>query len=82
MLLLSQESCFWMEACVCQGVGHGVDVSDHLLGGSDLCCWQPFGVYGEGLSLPVHTRAVLMRLRRDNNVRKRSCFGVVIWEWS
>ena len=44
MLLLSQESCFWMEACAWQGVGHGVDASGHLLGGSDLCCWQHFGV--------------------------------------
>ncbi len=26
-------------------------------------------------------RAVCMRLRRDNNIRKRSCFEVVIREW-
>ena len=58
MLLLSQESCFWMESCVWQGVGHGVGVSGHLLGGSYLRCWQPFGVCGEGLSLPVHTSMV------------------------
>ena len=29
MLLFSQESCFWMEACAWQGVGHGVGVSGH-----------------------------------------------------
>ena len=36
--------------------GHGVDASSHLLGGSDLRCWQPFGVLvcGEGPSPPVH----------------------------
>ena len=39
-----------MEACAWQGVGHGVRVSGHLLGGSYLRCWQPFGVRGEGLS--------------------------------
>ena len=39
-----------MEACAWQGVGHGVGVSGHLLGGSDLPCWQPFGVCGERLS--------------------------------
>ena len=49
MLLLSQESCFRMEACAWQGVGHGVGVSGHLLGGSDLRWRQPFGVCGEGL---------------------------------
>ena len=27
MLLLSQESCFWMEACAWQGIGHGADGS-------------------------------------------------------
>ena len=59
MLLLSQESSFWMEACAWQGVGHGVGVSDHLLGGSYLRWRQPFGVCGEGLSPPVHTRRVL-----------------------
>ena len=59
MLLLSQESCFWMEACAWQGVGHGVGVSGHLLGGSDLRWRQPFGVCGEGLSPPVHTSRVL-----------------------
>ena len=32
-----------------------LSVSGHLLGGSDLRCWQPFGVCGEGLSPPVHT---------------------------
>ena len=42
-----------------QDIGHGVGVSGHLLGGSDLHCWQPFGVCGEGLSLPVHTSRVL-----------------------
>ena len=36
MLLLNQESCFWVEACAWQGVGHEVGVSGHLLGGSDL----------------------------------------------
>ena len=36
MLLLSQESCFCMETCAWLGVGHGVGVSGHLLGGSDL----------------------------------------------
>ena len=36
-----------MEACVWQGVCHGVGVSGHLLGGSDLRCWQPFGMWGE-----------------------------------
>ena len=59
MLLLSQESCFWMEACNWQGVGHGVSVSGHLLGCSDLRCWQRFVVFGEGLSPPVHTIRVL-----------------------
>ena len=39
-----------MEACAWQGVGHGVGVSCHLLGGSYLRCWQPFGVCREGLS--------------------------------
>ena len=57
--LLSQESCFWMEACAWQGVGHGVGVSGHLLGGSDLRCRQPIGVCGEGISLPVHSSRVL-----------------------
>ena len=42
-----------------QGVGHGVGVSGHLLGGSYLRWRQPFGVYGEGLSPPVHTSRVL-----------------------
>ena len=55
MLLLSQESCFLMEACAWQGVGHGVGVLGYLLGGSDLRCLQPFVVCGEGLSPPVHT---------------------------
>ena len=41
------------------GVGHGVGVSGHLLGCSDLLCWQPFGVCGEGLSPPVDTSRVL-----------------------
>ena len=59
MLLFSQESCFWTEACACQGVGHGVGVSGHLLGGSDLRSRQPFGVCREGLSPPVHTSRVL-----------------------
>ena len=59
MLLLSQESCSWMEACAWQDVGHGVGVSGHLLGGSDLSCWQPIGVCEEGLSPPVHTSRVL-----------------------
>ena len=59
MLLLSQESSFWMEACACQGIGHGVGVSDHFFGGSDLRYWQPFGVCWEGLSLPVHTSRIL-----------------------
>ena len=48
-----------MAACAWQGVGHGVGVSSHLLGGSDLRCWQPFGVCGEVLSPPVHTGRVL-----------------------
>ena len=43
-----------MEACVLTGAGHGVDISDHLLAGSDLRCWQPFGVCGEVLSPPVY----------------------------
>ena len=55
MLLLSQESCLWMEAGGWQGVGHGVGDSGHLLGGSYLHCWQPFGECGEGLSPPVQT---------------------------
>ena len=59
MLLLSQEISFRMEACVWQGVGHGVGVSSHLLGGSDLRCGQPFGVCEEGLSPPVHKSRVL-----------------------
>ena len=59
MLLLSQESCFWMEACTGQGVGNGVDVSGHLLGGSDLRCWQHFGVCEEGVSPSVHTNRVV-----------------------
>ena len=59
MLLLSQESCCWMEACAWPGVGHGVGVSGHLLGGSDLRWRQPFGVYEEELSPPVHTSRVL-----------------------
>ena len=29
MLLLSQESCFWMEACAWQVIDFGVDVSGH-----------------------------------------------------
>ena len=37
-----------MEACAWQGVGHGVGVSCHLVGGSYLRCWQPFGVCREG----------------------------------
>ena len=45
--------------CAWQGVGHGVDVSGHLLGGSDLRWRQPFGVCGEGLYPPVHTSRVL-----------------------
>ena len=36
--------------CFRQGVGHGVDVWDQLLGGSDLRYWHPFCVCGEGLS--------------------------------
>ena len=36
-----------------------VGVSGHLLGGSDLRCWRPFGVCGEGLFPPVHTGRVL-----------------------
>ena len=59
MLLLSQERCLWMEACAWHVIGHGVGVSAHLRGGSDLRCWQPFGVYGEGLSPPVHISSVL-----------------------
>ena len=47
MLLLNQESCFWMDVCAWQGVGHGVDVWDQLPGGSDLRYWQPFCVYRE-----------------------------------
>ena len=53
LLLSSQESCFWMEACDWQGVGHGVDVSGHLLGGSDLDCWQPFGVCWVAFKQPL-----------------------------
>ena len=34
MLLLSQESCFSMEACAWQGVGHRVDVSGHRSAGN------------------------------------------------
>ena len=60
-LLLNQEICFWMEACAWQGVGHGVGVSGHLRGGSDLRCWRRFGVCGERLSPTVHTRRVLGR---------------------
>ena len=48
-----------MDVCTWQGVGHGVGVSCHLLGGSDLRCCQPFGVCGEGLSPPVHISRVL-----------------------
>ena len=48
--VLSASVCTW------QGDGHGVDVSDHLLGGSDLRCWQPFGVCAEGLSPPVYNK--------------------------
>ena len=48
--VLSASVCAW------QGDGHVVDVSDHLLGGSDLRCWQPFGVCAEGLSPPVHNK--------------------------
>ena len=40
-------------------VDHGVCISSHLLGGSDLRYWQPFGVCREGLSTPVHTSRVL-----------------------
>ena len=59
VLPLSQESCLGMEACAWQDVGHGVGVSGHRLGGSDLRCWQSFGVCGEGLSPPVHASRVL-----------------------
>ena len=59
MLMLSQESCFLMEACAWQGVGHGVGVLGHILGGSDLRCRQHFGVCGEELSPPVHTSRIL-----------------------
>ena len=59
MLLLSQESCFWMEACAWKGVGYGMGVSGHLLGGSDLRCWLPYHVCGEGISPAVHTSRVL-----------------------
>ena len=51
-----------MAACAWQGVGHGVGVSGHLLGGSDLRCWQPFGVCGEGLSPPVHTIVIRFKV--------------------
>ena len=47
MLLLNQESCLWVETCAWQGVGHGVCISGHLPGGSDLRCWQPYDVCGE-----------------------------------
>ena len=49
MPMSSQESCFLMEACAWQGVGHGVGVLGHILGGSDLRCRQHFGVCGEEL---------------------------------
>ena len=50
----------FLDVSLClQGVGHGVGVSGHLLGGSDLRWRQPFGVCGEGLSPPVHTSRVL-----------------------
>ena len=39
-----------MEACAWQGVGHGVGVSGHLLGGSDLRCWP---VPDLGLWMPL-----------------------------
>ena len=52
MVLLSQESCFWMEACAWQGISRGVDVCDQFLGGSDLRYWQPFCVCG-GLAIPA-----------------------------
>ena len=47
MLVLRQESCFWMEACAWQGVGHRVDVLGQFIGGSDLRYWQPFCVCGK-----------------------------------
>ena len=48
LLVLRQESCFWMEACGWQGVGHGVDVWGQFIGGNDLCYLQPFCVCGKG----------------------------------
>ena len=36
-----------------------VDISDHLLGGSDLRCWQPFDVCGEGRYPLVHASRVV-----------------------
>ena len=49
----------FLDVSLWQGVGHGVGVSGHLLGGSDLRWRQPYGVYGEGLSPPVHTSRVI-----------------------
>ena len=42
-----------------QGVGHGVCISGHIPGGSDLRCWQPYAVCVKRLSPVVHTSRVL-----------------------
>ena len=60
MLLLSQESCFWMEACAWQGVGHGVGVSGHLLRGSDLRWRQPFGVWGGAIPASAYRQGIVV----------------------
>ena len=62
MLLLSQESCFWMEVCAWQGIGHGVGVSGHLLGGSDL----------RSLLVPMlYNYATTVRLANSNLIIQR-----------
>ena len=47
-----------MAACAWQGVGHGVGVSGHLLGGSDLRCWQPFGVWGGAIPASAYRQCI------------------------
>ena len=55
----SQYGCFWMEACAWQGVGHGLDVWDQLLGGgSDLRYWQSFCMLGEAIPASAYKQAI------------------------
>ena len=69
---MNQESCFWMEACAWQGVGHGVGVSGHLLGGSLLATFRrmwggaiPASAYRQGIGVDFKQPVIILHVSSE-----------------